>query len=67
MTKFNNKLRKFIKYIIAGLATALAAFYIPILLKTSLRKPTLSDVLGLSITAASTMLILDLCSPKSEG
>jgi hypothetical protein len=52
------------KYIIEGIAIALVAFYVPLMFKTSLRKPTMYEIFGLSITAALTMFILDLYSPN---
>jgi inner membrane protein involved in colicin E2 resistance len=53
------------KYVIQGIAIAIVAFYIPLMFKTSLRKPTLYEVFGLAITAALTMLILDFFSPDA--
>ena len=47
------------KYIIQGLAIAMAAYYIPLMYKTSLRKPTFNEICLISITAAFTMFILD--------
>jgi hypothetical protein len=47
------------KYVIEGLAIAIVAFYVPILYKTSLRKPTFNEIFSISITAALTMFILD--------
>ena len=47
------------KYIIQGLAIAIAAYYIPVTYKTSLRKPTFNEIFLISITAAFTMFILD--------
>jgi hypothetical protein len=47
------------KYILQGLAIALAAYYIPVLYKTSLRKPTFQEIFLISITAGFTMFILD--------
>lgn len=47
------------KYMIQGLVIALVAYYVPIKFKTSLRKPNLMEVFGISVTAAMTMFILD--------
>jgi hypothetical protein len=47
------------RYILQGLAIALAAYYVPIMYKTSLRKPTFQEIFLISITAAFTMFILD--------
>jgi len=52
------------KYIIEGIAIALVAFYVPLMFKTSLRKPTMYEIFGLAVTAALTMLILDVYSPN---
>lgn len=55
-----------IKYIIEGIIIAIVAFYVPLMFKTSLRKPTIIEILGLAITAALTMFILDLYSPNTS-
>ena len=61
----NNKIDKLnvlqitARYILQGLAIALAAYYVPIMYKTSLRKPTFQEIFLISITAAFTMFILD--------
>lgn len=47
------------RYILQGLAIALAAYYIPLMYKTSLRKPTFQEIFLISITAAFTMFLLD--------
>jgi hypothetical protein len=47
------------KYLLQGFVIAVAAYYIPIMYKTSLRKPTIQEILFISITAACTMYILD--------
>lgn len=47
------------KYILQGLAIAIAAYYVPLMYKTSLRKPTFNEIFLISITAAFTMLLLD--------
>lgn len=47
------------RYILQGLAIALAAYYVPLMYKTSLRKPTFNEIFLIAITAAATMFILD--------
>ena len=47
------------RYILQGLAIALAAYYIPLMYKTSLRKPTFKEIFLISITASFTMFLLD--------
>jgi hypothetical protein len=47
------------RYILQGLAIAIAAYYVPLMYKTSLRKPTFNEIFLISITAAFTMFILD--------
>jgi hypothetical protein len=47
------------RYVLQGLAIALAAYYIPLMYKTSLRKPTFQEIFLISITAAFTMFLLD--------
>jgi hypothetical protein len=47
------------RYLLQGLAIALAAYYVPIMYKTSLRKPTFQEIFLISITAAFTMFLLD--------
>lgn len=47
------------RYILQGLAIALAAYYVPLMYKTSLRKPTFREISLISITAAFTMFLLD--------
>lgn len=63
----NNKsvYKIFIKYIIQGIAISIAAFYIPTLFKTSLRKPTFQEIGLIGFTAAFTMYILDYFSSES--
>jgi hypothetical protein len=48
-----------IKYIIQGFIIAITAYYIPVMYKTSLRKPTMNEILSISLTAALTMFMLD--------
>lgn len=60
MDKESNTLLKIsIKYILQGLAIAIAAYYVPVMYKTSLRKPTLNEILSISVIASITMFILD--------
>lgn len=47
------------KYILQGLAIAIAAYYVPLMYKTSLRKPTFNEIFLIAITSAFTMLLLD--------
>ena len=49
--KYENILKISIKYLIEGLAMVLVAFYIPLLYKSSLRKPTFNEVVYLALTA----------------
>lgn len=55
----NEVLKVSTKYILQGLAIAIAAYYIPLMYKTSLRKPTFKEIFLIAITAAFTMLLLD--------
>jgi|688.fasta_scaffold547023_2 hypothetical protein len=56
------------RYILQGLAIALAAYYVPIMYKTSLRKPTFQEISLISITAAFTMFLLDqIIAPVGFG
>lgn len=48
-----------LKYIIQGIAIAIVAYYIPLLYKRSLRKPTFNEVFLIATTAALSMYILD--------
>ena len=65
MDKMQPILQISIKYLIEGLATVLVAFYIPLLYKTSLRKPSFNEVMSLALIAALTMMILDYVSDKA--
>lgn len=47
------------RYILQGLTIAVAAYYVPLIYKTSLRKPTFNEIFAISLTAAFTMFILD--------
>lgn len=47
------------RYLLQGLIIALAAYYVPLMYKSSLRKPTFKEIALISITAACTMYILD--------
>jgi hypothetical protein len=55
----NDALQLASKYILQGLAIAVAAYYVPLMYKTSLRKPTFNEIFLISLTAAFTMFILD--------
>lgn len=48
-----------VKYLIQGFAIAVFAYYVPLTLKHSLRKPTFNEVFLISLTAALTMYMLD--------
>ena len=61
----NNLLKVSIKYLIEGITMVLVAFYIPMLYKTSLRKPSLYEVCTLALIAALTMMILDYISEQA--
>lgn len=58
-TNYSTLFKIAIKYILQGIVIAIAAYYIPIMYKTSLRKPTFNEIFSISITAAFTMFILD--------
>lgn len=47
------------KYIIQGFAIAIVAYYVPLIYKKSLRKPTFKEIFLISITASLSMYILD--------
>jgi hypothetical protein len=49
-----------VKYVTEGIIIALASYYVPIFFKTSLRKPTLNEIISIAITASLTLLILDI-------
>jgi hypothetical protein len=57
--KINTSIHIVSRYVLQGLAIALAAYYIPLMYKTSLRKPTFQEIFLISITAAFTMFLLD--------
>lgn len=61
-----SKVAKFIKiiikYLLQGFAVAIAAYYIPVMFKTSLRKPTVQEITSIGLTASLTMLVLDFVS-----
>lgn len=48
-----------LKYLIQGFAIAIVAYYVPSILKHSLRKPNFNEVFLISLTAAFSMYILD--------
>lgn len=48
-----------IKYLIEGFVVGIVSFYIPALYKTSLRKPTFTEISMISLTASFAMFILD--------
>lgn len=47
------------KYIMQGFAIAIVAYYVPLIYKNSLRKPTFKEIFLISITASLSMYILD--------
>jgi hypothetical protein len=51
-------MQKAIKYIVEGMAVALAAYYIP---RTRMR---MNEIVAIAITAAATFAVLDVLSPK---
>lgn len=64
----NQVLKLSTKYILQGLAIAVAAYYIPVMYKTSLRKPTFKEIFMIALTAAFTMFLLDyFIEPASFG
>jgi len=52
-----------LRYMLQGFAIAFAAYYVPVMYKTSLRKPTFREIMMIAITAAFTMFILDMFIP----
>jgi hypothetical protein len=53
-------IRLILKYVIEGLIITITAYYIPIMYKTSLRKPTFNEIFSIGLTASLTMLLLDI-------
>ena len=51
-------IRRTIKYLVEGLAVAIAAFYIP------RKKMNLEEIAMIAVTAAATLAILDLLAPQ---
>jgi cytochrome c oxidase assembly factor CtaG len=60
--KLNMVVKIIIKYLLQGFAVAIAAYYIPVMFKTSLRKPTIQEITSIGLTASLTMLVLDFVS-----
>ena len=54
----NDVIRRTIKYLVEGLAVAVAAFYIP------RKKMNLEEIAMIAVTAAATLAILDLLAPQ---
>ena len=54
----NDVIRRTIKYLVEGLAVAIAAFYIP------RKKMNLEEIAMIAVTAAATLAILDLLAPQ---
>ncbi len=55
--------RTVLRYFAEGLIIAIVAYYVPIYFKSSLRKPTIGEIVSIASTASMTMLILDYFSP----
>jgi len=58
-------LKLILKYILEGLIITLTAYYIPLMYKTSLRKPTFNEIFSIGLTASLTMVILDAFSKST--
>lgn len=58
-------IRLIIKYALEGLVIAIAAYYIPIMYKTSLRTPTFNEIFSIGLTASLTMIVLDFFSKQT--
>ena len=54
----NDVIRRTIKYLVEGLAVAIAAFYIP------KKKMNLEEIAMIAMTAAATLAILDILAPQ---
>ena len=54
----NDVIRRTIKYLVEGLAVAIAAFYIP------RKKMNLEEIAMIAVTAAASLAILDLLAPR---
>jgi hypothetical protein len=53
----NNVIQRAIKYLVEGLAVAIAAYYIPS------KKMNLQEIAVIALTAAATLAVLDLLAP----
>ena len=60
-----NFIRMVLKYAIEGLIIAIAAYYIPLMYKTSLRTPTFNEIFSIGLTASLTMVVLDFFSNQT--
>jgi hypothetical protein len=58
-------LKLVLRYILEGLIITLTAYYIPLMYKTSLRKPTFNEIFSIGLTASLTMVILDSFSKST--
>ena len=58
-------LKLVLRYILEGLIITLTAYYIPLMYKTSLRKPTFNEIFSIGLTASLTMVILDAFSKST--
>jgi hypothetical protein len=60
-----NFVKLVLRYILEGLIITLTAYYIPLMYKTSLRKPTFNEIFSIGLTASLTMIILDFFSKST--
>lgn len=60
-----NFIRLILRYVLLGIIIAITAYYIPLLYKTSLRKPTFNEIFSIGLTASLTMIILDFFSKQT--
>lgn len=63
----NTFIKTSVKYLLEGFVIALCAFYVPIFFKSSLRKPTIKEVISIALTASLTMIILDMFSQRTAS
>lgn len=53
-----------LKYIILALIISITAYYIPLIYKTSLRKPTINEVLSIGLISSILILLIDYITYK---
>jgi hypothetical protein len=58
-------IRVILKYALEGLIIAIAAYYIPLMYKTSLKTPTFNEIFSIGLTASLTMIVLDFFSKQT--